>query len=102
MLERQIGEGKVLVFTSTFDNAANDLPLHASWVPFVEQTAAYLAGSGAEQPVNLTVDSYVELRAADSKGAAEVLGSGRQTFAVARRSRDRQEFCCSERRLFRS
>ncbi len=62
------------MFTSTFDNVPNDLPLHASWVPFVEQSAAYLGGGGAEQPVNLTVDSYVELRTADSKGAAaEVL-----------------------------
>jgi hypothetical protein len=74
VLERQLGEGKVLVFTSTFDNSTNDLPLHASWVPFVERSAAYLAGSGAEQPVNLVVDSYVELRTADNKSAAaEVL-----------------------------
>jgi hypothetical protein len=74
VLERKMGEGKVLVFTSTFDNVTNDLPLHASWVPFVERSAAYLAGSGAEQPVNLVVDSYVELRTADSKSAAaEVL-----------------------------
>lgn len=74
VLERQIGEGKVLVFTSTFDNVTNDLPLHASWVPFIERSASYLAGSGAEQPVNLVVDSYVELRTADSKSAAaEVL-----------------------------
>jgi hypothetical protein len=74
VLERQLGEGKVLVFTSTFDNVTNDLPLHASWVPFVERSAAYLAGSGAEQPVNLVVDSYVELRTADTKSAAaEVL-----------------------------
>jgi hypothetical protein len=74
VLERQMGEGKVLVFTSTFNNLTNDLPLHASWVPFVERSALYLAGSGAEQPVNLVVDSYVELRATDSKSAAaEVL-----------------------------
>jgi hypothetical protein len=74
LLERQLGEGKVLVFTAVFDNSTNDLPLHASWVPFVERSAAYLAGSGAEQPVNLVVDSYVELRTADSKSAAaEVL-----------------------------
>ncbi|HVO97070.1 MAG TPA: BatA domain-containing protein [Bryobacteraceae bacterium] len=74
VLERTLGEGKVLVFTSTFDNVTNDLPLHASWVPFVERSAAYLAGSGAEQPVNLIVDSYVELRMADNKSAAaEVL-----------------------------
>jgi Aerotolerance regulator N-terminal/von Willebrand factor type A domain len=75
VLERQVGEGKVLVFTSTFDKISNDLPLHAAWVPFVQQSATYLSGGGAEQPVNLTVDSYVELRSADSKGAAaEVLG----------------------------
>jgi len=70
LLERPLGEGKVLVFTAAFDNSTNDLPLHASWVPFVQRSAAYLAGSGAEQPVNLVVDSYVELRTADSKSAA--------------------------------
>jgi hypothetical protein len=74
VLEQQIGEGKVLVFTSTFDKELNDLPLHASWVPFVVQSAAYLSGGGAEPQVNLPVDSYVELRATDNKGAAaEVL-----------------------------
>src|SRR6202163_3276686 len=70
VLERAIGEGKVLAFTSTFDNVLNDLPIHASWVPFVAQTALYLGGGGAEQPVNLPVDTYVELRTGDSKGAA--------------------------------
>src|SRR5579872_611657 len=75
VLERQIGEGKVLVFASTFDKLANDLPIHAAWVPFVQQSAYYLGGGGAEQPVNLPVDSYVELRTGDTKGAAaEVLG----------------------------
>ena len=82
VLERSIGEGKVIAFASTFDNVSNDLPLHASWVPFVTQTALYLGGGGAEQSVNLPVDSYVELRAAgvgnDSAnkgggGSAEVL-----------------------------
>jgi hypothetical protein len=75
VLERKIGEGKVLVFTSPFDNVSNDLPLHAAWVPFVQQSAAYLGGTAAEQPVDVAVDSYIELRSADSKGtAAEVLG----------------------------
>jgi hypothetical protein len=78
VLERSIGEGKVLAFTSTFDNVLNDLPIHAAWVPFVAQTALYLGGGGAEQPVNLPVDSYVELRAVANTGnnsgaAAEVL-----------------------------
>jgi hypothetical protein len=75
LLERQIGQGKVLVFTSTLDNISNDLPVHgAYWVPFVLQSATYLGGGGAEQPVNVAVDSYVELRTGESKNAAaEVL-----------------------------
>jgi hypothetical protein len=74
LLERQIGEGKVLVFTSTFDDTNNDMPKHASWVPFVQQSVAYLGGGGPELPVNVTTGSYVELRSADSESAAaEVL-----------------------------
>jgi len=88
VMERNIGEGKVLVFASTFDNVSNDLPLHASWVPFVAQAALYLGGGGAEQPVNLPVDSYVELRSADasnknSGAAAEVLDpEGKRVFSL--------------------
>lgn len=74
VLECALGEGKVLAFASTFDNVLNDLPIHASWVPFIAQSALYLGGGGAEQPVNLPVDSYVELRAGDGQGSpAEVL-----------------------------
>src|SRR5262249_14498552 len=63
ILEQKVGEGKVLAFASTFDNISNDLPLHSSWVPFIQQTTQYLGGGGANDPVNLAVDSYVELRA---------------------------------------
>src|SRR5205085_4676913 len=45
LVEQKVGSGKLLVFGSTFDNLANDLPLHASFVPFVEQSALYLSGS---------------------------------------------------------
>lgn len=71
--EKKIGEGRVLVLGSTLDNLANDLPLHASFVPFVEQTSNYLGGLD-QQPANVKVDSYVELRTGPSGGAAaEVL-----------------------------
>jgi len=91
VLERAIGEGKVLAFTSTFDNVLNDLPIHASWVPFVAQSALYLGGGGAEQPVNLPVDSYVELRAGDGKGAAaEVTGpDGKRMLSLAEATKAR-------------
>jgi len=74
--EQTMGAGRVLVFASTFDNIANDLPLHAVFVPFVERTAAYLA-SLDEAPGSLVVDAVLPLRAAGARGiAAEVIGPG--------------------------
>lgn len=73
LLERRMGEGRVLIFTSTFDNVANDFPLHASFVPFVEQTAHYLEGS-EDRVSNVAVGSFIELRKEKDRGAAvEVL-----------------------------
>jgi len=69
LLEKKIGEGRVLVFASTFDNISNDFPLHAAFVPFVEQSASYLAGQGARPPA-YPVDSYFELRTAKEQGIA--------------------------------
>ena len=69
LLEKQVGEGRVLVFTSTFDNIANDLPLHAAFVPFVEGMARYLGGR-QDRSTNLAVDSYIELRSVKERGAA--------------------------------
>ncbi len=69
LLEKQVGEGRVFVFTSTFDNISNDLPLHASFVPFVEETARYLGGQ-QDRSTNVAAGSYIELRSAKDRGAA--------------------------------
>lgn len=69
LLEKQVGEGRVVLFTSTFDNIGNDLPLHASFVPFVEETARYLGGQ-QDRSTNVAVDSYIELRSAKERGSA--------------------------------
>jgi Aerotolerance regulator N-terminal/von Willebrand factor type A domain len=61
LLEKRIGEGRVLLFTSGLDNLTNDFPLEPAFVPFIEQTARYLAASerqGGARPV----DAYFELR----------------------------------------
>src|SRR5580658_7626248 len=66
LLEKRIGEGRVLLLTSGLDNLTNDFPLHPAFVPFIEQTARYLAGSerqGGARPV----DSYLELRNAKER-----------------------------------
>jgi hypothetical protein len=69
LLEKQVGEGRVLVFTSTFDNISNDLPLHTAFVPFVEESARYLGGQ-QDRSTNLAAGSYIELRSAKDQGAA--------------------------------
>jgi Aerotolerance regulator N-terminal/von Willebrand factor type A domain len=62
LLERQIGEGRLLLLTSGLDNLTNDLPLHPVFVAFVDRTARYL--SGTEQlSQSRRVDSFVQLRA---------------------------------------
>jgi hypothetical protein len=61
LLEKRIGEGRVVLLTSGLDNLTNDFPLHPAFVPFIEQTARYLAGSerqGGARPV----DAFLELR----------------------------------------
>ena len=101
VLERQLGEGKVLAFASTFDNVLNDLPIHASWVPFIQSSAAYLGGGGADQPVNLAVDSYVELRTGDNKGsAAEVLDTDGKRLLTLEEASSARNFALSHEGFF--
>jgi hypothetical protein len=66
LLEKRIGEGRVVLLTSGLDNLTNDFPRNPAFVPFIEQTARYLAGSerhGGSRPV----DAYLELRTAKEK-----------------------------------
>jgi hypothetical protein len=61
LLEKRIGEGRVVLLTSGLDNVTNDFPLDPAFVPFIEQTARYLAGSerqGGARPV----DAFLDLR----------------------------------------
>src|ERR1700677_2382031 len=63
LMEKRIGEGRVVLLTSALDNLTNDFPLNPAFVPFIEQTARYLAGSerqGGARPV----DAFLELRSA--------------------------------------
>jgi hypothetical protein len=66
LLEKRIGEGRVVLLTSGLDNLTNDFPLNPAFVPFIEQTARYLAGSerqGGARPV----DAYLDLRTANGR-----------------------------------
>lgn len=69
LLDKKIGEGRVLLLTSGLDNLTNDFPLHPDFVPFVEQTAFYLSGSARSGGSEL-VGSYLQLRTAKERAVS--------------------------------
>jgi len=73
LLDKKVGEGRVMLLTSGLENLTNDFPLHPAFVAFVEQTARYL--SGAERPASARiVDSSFDLRTAREPEGAQRLG----------------------------
>jgi len=66
LLDRQIGEGHVLLFTSGLENITNDLPLHPVFVAFVDHASRYLSGDDQLSGSRL-VDSFIQLRAGSTK-----------------------------------
>jgi len=69
LAEKQVGEGRAVVFASTFDNLANDFPLHASFIPFVEETAYRLAHQ-RDVASSFSVGGLIELRAAQDRATS--------------------------------
>ncbi len=67
LLEKRIGEGRVVLLTSGLDNLTNDFPRQPAFVPVIEQTARYLAGSERQGGAR-TVDAFLELRNAREQG----------------------------------
>ena len=86
LLEKQIGEGHVLLFTSGLDNLTNDFPLRPAFVPFVDRTARYLSGNDSSESSRL-VDSFVPLRtsaAGNPSAGVEILDpDGRRALSLA-------------------
>jgi hypothetical protein len=67
LLEKRMGEGRVLLLTSGLDNLTNDFPVQPAFVPFIEQTARYLAGSERQGGSRL-VGEFLDLRNAREQG----------------------------------
>ncbi len=79
ILDKEIGEGHVLLFASGFDNLTNDLPLHPVFVAFVDHAAQYLSGF-RRLAGSMLVDSFVQLRSSSAPAgaamSAEVIDPG--------------------------
>ena len=56
LLERQLGEGRILAFTSTFSAAWGDFPVNEMFVPFVYQLANYALSAQSEKRQYLVGD----------------------------------------------
>ncbi|SPF49052.1 N-terminal double-transmembrane domain-containing protein [Candidatus Sulfopaludibacter sp. SbA4] len=80
LLEKRIGEGRVVLLTSGLDNLTNDFPLNPAFVPFIEQTARYLAGSERQGGARL-VDAFLDLRNSNEQ-AREHAGAQSQAVEV--------------------
>jgi len=62
LLDKQLGEGHVMLLATGLENLTNDLPLHPVFVAFVDHASRYLSGTDQLGGSRL-VDSYVQLRA---------------------------------------
>lgn len=90
LLEKRLGEGRVLVFTSGFDNLTSDLPLHPVFVAFVERAVRYLTG-GESGNSSVRVDDLLQLRT-EREGAVGVEvtdPAGRPALTLAESTRAR-------------
>jgi hypothetical protein len=65
LLDRQLGEGHLLLFTSGLDNLTNDLPLHPVFVALIDRSARFLSGNDRLSGFRL-VDSFVQLRSSST------------------------------------
>jgi hypothetical protein len=63
LLDKQLGGGHILLFTSGLENLTNDLPLHPVFVAFVDHAARYLSDRERLRGSRL-VDSFVQVRTA--------------------------------------
>lgn len=75
LLSRQVGDGRVLLFTSSLDRDWNDLPLKSVFLPLIQESTHYLAKNptGEERAARFIVGQPVVLEVPDNSGALRVV-----------------------------
>ncbi|MGH9481576.1 MAG: BatA domain-containing protein [Terriglobales bacterium] len=84
LFDLPVGEGRVEVFASGLDNLTNNFPLLPTFVPFVRETAGYLAGNADDAGGSRAVDSFLTLRSAKEQEVAVAVTDpqGRRPFSL--------------------
>ena len=70
LLERSIGRGRVMLFTSTLDRDWNDLPIQPAYLPLLQQVVRYLARAPlreSESPALIGQPRDLRLQAGDAR-----------------------------------
>jgi hypothetical protein len=83
LLEKPVGEGRVMVFASAFDNLTNDLPLHPVFVALAERIIRHLSGNDARSGPH-QVGDVISLRTAKEQavGVEVIEPSGRRPLSL--------------------
>jgi hypothetical protein len=87
LLERRVGDGRVLLFTSSLDRQWNDLPLQPVFVPLIAGLANHLLG-GAGFSVEVDLGSTVALRAVGLQGGRVFDPSGEPAVGLGQGTGD--------------
>jgi hypothetical protein len=88
LLERRVGAGRVIAWTSTLDVTWNDLALKPVFLPFIHRVGATLA-SYTQRPASMTVGDVLPASAgaASAGQAVVVVGPGGQRVDVDEKTR---------------
>jgi hypothetical protein len=81
LVERRVGAGRVMVWTSTLDLAWSDLPLKPVYLPFVHRVVRHLAAY-RERPTSLTVGQVLELASNPGKDERVALAPSGQRLPI--------------------
>jgi hypothetical protein len=81
LLERRIGEGRVLIWTSSVDTDLNDLPLQPVFLPFAHQLVRYASGRGETLPW-FTAGQVLDVSDARARATAGLLDAIEQGAAL--------------------
>ncbi len=92
LVERAVGRGRLLVWTSSLDNDWTDLPLQPAFLPFVHELARYAAG-GTAAVASVQVGQRVDVGryAAELSGAGDSVGSSTGRWLTVAPSGVREE-----------
>ena len=89
LIERRIGQGRILLMPGSLDNRWNDLPVRPVFVSFIIEAARYLSGIN-EIPSNYTAGANLPLTLAGGSSGQVVDPDGDTVLSLADTTREQQ------------